>query len=92
MACRRVEAGEEEASSFAGLKGSYEVMKMDLAHLQSVRDFVDGFLNEYDRLDGLMCNAGLVVMGNRAALYTRRARGDDCREFLRTFSSHRVTS
>lgn len=66
MACRRVEAGEEEARSFAGLKGSFEVMKMDLAHLQSVRDFVDAFLKRHDRLDGLMCNAGLVVMGNRA--------------------------
>ena len=66
MACRRIEAGEEEARSFAGLKGSYEVLRMDLTRLQSVRDFVDAFLKRHDRLDGLMCNAGLVVMGNRA--------------------------
>ena len=66
MACRRVEAGDEEARSFAGLKGSYEVLRMDLTRLQSVRGFVDAFLKRHDRLDGLMCNAGLVVMGNKA--------------------------
>jgi NAD(P)-dependent dehydrogenase (short-subunit alcohol dehydrogenase family) len=62
MAVRRVEAGEEEAKSFKGLKGSYEVMRCDLADLQSVRDFADAFLKKYDRLDGLACNAGMVNM------------------------------
>lgn len=70
MACRRVEAGEEEAKSFAGLKGSYEVMYCDLANLQTVRDLVDTFKRKYARLDGLACNAGLVVMGNKAK-YTK---------------------
>jgi retinol dehydrogenase-13 len=60
MACRRPHAGEEVAKSFSGLKGSYEVMKLDLADLQSVRDFVTAFLQKYDRLDGLACNAGMV--------------------------------
>lgn len=63
MACRRTEAGEEVAKSFKGLKGSYDVMRIDLADLQSVRDFVAEFLKKYDRLDGLACNAGLVTMG-----------------------------
>ncbi|MEM7033834.1 MAG: SDR family NAD(P)-dependent oxidoreductase [Chloroflexota bacterium] len=62
MACRRTDAGEEEAQSFSGLKGSYEVMKLDLADLQSVRDFVAEFLQKYDRLDGMACNAGMVNM------------------------------
>ena len=62
MACRRTAAGEEVAKSFSGLKGSYEVMRLDLADLQSVRDFVAEFLKKYDRLDGLACNAGLVTM------------------------------
>ena len=62
MACRRPEAGEEVAKSFSGLKGSYEVMKLDLADLQSVRDFAAEFLKKHDRLDGLACNAGLVTM------------------------------
>ena len=62
MACRRTGAGEEAAASFAGLKGSYEVMRLDLADLQSVRDFVTEFVGKYDRLDGLACNAGLANM------------------------------
>ena len=62
MACRRTDAGEEAAASFAGLKGSHEVIRLDLADLQSVRDFVDAFLAKYDRLDGLACNAGMANM------------------------------
>lgn len=62
MACRRPNAGEEAASSFVGLKGSHEVMKLDLADLQSVRNFANTFLSKYDRLDGLACNAGMVDM------------------------------
>ncbi len=64
MACRRVNAGEEAAQSFQGLSGSVEVIRCDLADLQSVRDFVADFLAKYDRLDGLMCNAGMVSMDN----------------------------
>jgi retinol dehydrogenase-13 len=62
MACRRTGAGEEAAGSFAGLKGSYEVLRLDLADLQSVRDFVAAFLERHDRLDGLACNAGFANM------------------------------
>ncbi len=62
MACRRPDAGEEAATSFAGLTGSYEVMRLDLADLQSVRDFAAEFLSKYNRLDGLVCNAGLANM------------------------------
>lgn len=64
MACRRFEAAEKEAKSFEGLKGSYDVIRMDLSNLQSIRDFVKEFKSKYDRLDGLDCNAGLVVMDN----------------------------
>jgi len=60
MAC----PGEEAAQSFKGLSGSVEVIQCDLADLQSVRDFVTAFLGKYDRLYGLMCNAGLVATGN----------------------------
>ncbi|MXY77800.1 MAG: SDR family NAD(P)-dependent oxidoreductase [Acidimicrobiia bacterium] len=67
MACRRVEAGEEEAKTFGGLKGGWEVMGLDLADLQSVRDFVTSFCDSYERLDGLVCNAGAVFMGSEAA-------------------------
>ena len=70
MACRRVSAGEEAAQEFAGLKGSYKVMACDLADLSSIRQFAEAFQKEYDRLDALCCNAGLVVMGNKAQ-YTK---------------------
>ncbi len=66
MACRRPEAGEAVARDFVGLKGSHEVIRCDLADLQSVRDFVAEFKSRNDRLDGLMCNAGAVIMGNQA--------------------------
>lgn len=62
MACRRPDAGAEAAESFAGLKGTHEVMRVDLADLQSVREFVAAFLDKHDRLDGLACNAGMVNM------------------------------
>ena len=58
MACRRVSAGGGEAKSFAGLKGSFDVMQCDLADLQSVRDFGEAFLQKYDSLDGLMIQFG----------------------------------
>jgi retinol dehydrogenase-13 len=45
-------------------------MKLDLADLQSVRDFAAEFLKRYDRLDGLACNAGMVNMG-REPEYTK---------------------
>ncbi len=65
MACRRVGAAEEVAKSLDELKGSYEVIKCDLADLQSVRDFVSSFLSKHSRLDGLACNAGMVNMDNK---------------------------
>lgn len=66
MACRRVEAGEAAAKTFQDPKGSYEVIRCDLADLQSVRDFASSFLSKRDRLNGLMCNAGAVIMGDEA--------------------------
>lgn len=64
MACRRVAVAEEVARGFSELRGSYEVMVLDLADLQSVRNFVAEFLSRHDRLDGLACNAGMVSMGS----------------------------
>ena len=68
MACRRVDAGEEVAKEFDSLKGSYEVMKLDLSEMASVRAFADAFLAKYERLDGLDCNAGQIIMGNEPTI------------------------
>ena len=62
MACRRPDAAKEVAQSFSELKGSYDVLRVDLADLQSVRNFVTEFSNKYDQLDGLACNAGMANM------------------------------
>ena len=63
MACRRVDAAQEEAHKLIGMKGSVEVMKVDLGDLASVRNFVDAFTAKYDKLDALVNNAGLATFG-----------------------------
>ena len=70
MACRRVEAAEEVARSWGNLKGSHEIIRCDLADLQSVREFASTFLSTHDRLDGLACNAGMVNMSGEAKYTT----------------------
>ncbi len=65
MACRRTDAGEDARKTFQYPKGSSEVIKCDLADLQSVRDFVAEFKSKHNQLDGLMCNAGMVNMENK---------------------------
>jgi retinol dehydrogenase-13 len=62
MGCRRVEAAEEVATDFAGLPGSHDIIRLDLADLDSVRAFAEAFQQKYDRLDGLDGNAGMVNM------------------------------
>ncbi|KXX70944.1 hypothetical protein AVL50_10910 [Flammeovirga sp. SJP92] len=65
MAVRRPEAGEEARKNFKNVKGTCEVMKCDLADLDSVRNFVNEFKAKHNQLDGLMCNAGMVNMENK---------------------------
>ena len=65
MACRRPDAGEKARSKFTQLKGSSEVIKCDLADLDSVREFVKKFTSKHKNLNGLMCNAGMVNMENK---------------------------
>ena len=65
MACRRTQAGEEARKAFKDAKGTSEVMKCDLADLASVREFVSEFKSKHDKLDGLVCNAGMVNMENK---------------------------
>jgi len=66
MACRRVDAAANAAEGFGDLPGSFEIMACDLASLSSVRAFVGTFLAKHTSLHGLVCNAGLVVMGSQA--------------------------
>ena len=60
-ACRRVDAGKQEFAEFAGLRGSAEIMELDLADFASVRRFAETFLAKHTRLDALVNNAGRVA-------------------------------
>lgn len=59
-ACRRVDAGKEAFADLGDIRGSFEIMELDLASLASVRRFAEAFLAKYDRLDGLVNNAGVM--------------------------------
>jgi len=54
LACRNEERGQVAAKETNGIF----LTTLDLASLQSIRDFVDAFKEKYDRLDGLVNNAG----------------------------------
>ncbi|HKJ26962.1 MAG TPA: SDR family oxidoreductase [Anaerolineales bacterium] len=59
-ACRRVKAGEEAFAGLTDLRGTVDIMELDLASLASVRQFAGAFLDKYNRLDGLVNNAGVM--------------------------------
>jgi len=61
-ACRRVDAGNAAFADTAKLRGSVEIMELDLASLESVRKFAEAFKAKYDRLDGLINNAGIMAV------------------------------
>ncbi len=65
-ACRRVHAGEAAFASFGRLPGSAQIMQLDLASLNSVRQFAEDFLGRHERLDALVNNAGLVTAEGRS--------------------------
>jgi NAD(P)-dependent dehydrogenase (short-subunit alcohol dehydrogenase family) len=56
-----VNAGQEAFANLGNIHGSVEVMELDLASLDSVRRFAEAFLAKYDRLDGLVNNAGVMA-------------------------------
>jgi NAD(P)-dependent dehydrogenase (short-subunit alcohol dehydrogenase family) len=62
LACRRVAEGEAARASILarGVKGSIEVMALDLADLASVRAFAAAFAARHQALHGLVNNAGVM--------------------------------
>ncbi|OSP10933.1 short-chain dehydrogenase [Halorubrum ezzemoulense DSM 17463] len=67
MACRSVEraeaaADEVRADARGGLDGDLDVRECDLASLDSVGAFVDGLRDDYDAVDVLCNNAGVMAI------------------------------
>ncbi|KAL1216496.1 Protochlorophyllide reductase C [Cardamine amara subsp. amara] len=59
MACRNFLKAEKAARSVGMSKEDYTVMHLDLASLESVRQFVDNFRRTEQPLDVLVCNAAV---------------------------------
>ncbi|KAF7847226.1 hypothetical protein BT93_L3175, partial [Corymbia citriodora subsp. variegata] len=59
MACRNFLKAEKAAKSVGIPKENYTVMHLDLASLESVRQFVDNFRRSGRPLDVLVCNAAI---------------------------------
>ena len=63
LACRNMEKAEAAIQRIreSTQHGSLEARHLDLADLESVTAFAEGFLAAHDRLDRLVLNAGLMV-------------------------------
>ncbi len=59
MACRNTNKGEDAAAALNFPKGSYTVMLLDLASMESVRRFVNNFRVLGKPLSALVCNAAV---------------------------------
>lgn len=67
LAVRNTTAGESAAATIrdAAPDAKVSVRELDLASLTSVSTFVEHMSNELDRIDVLVNNAGLVILGDR---------------------------
>jgi protochlorophyllide reductase len=61
MACRNLPKAEAAAKEVGLQADQYTVMHLDLASLQSVRDFVDAFRASGKTLKSLVCNAAVYL-------------------------------
>ena len=63
LAVRNREKGEKAAAEIRAMNGSQSVavMDLDLADLESVKRFAEGFISRYDKLDVLINNAGVMI-------------------------------
>jgi protochlorophyllide reductase len=61
MACRDFLKAELAAQRLGMAPGSYTIMHLDLASLESVRQFVDAFKKSGRRLDAVVANAAVYL-------------------------------
>ncbi len=64
MACRDTRKAETAKAgiSEAGFEDRLEIRELDLSRLASVRAFADGIKQDYEKLDILMLNAGIMAL------------------------------
>lgn len=70
MACRDFLKTERAAKSAGMAKENYTIMHLDLASLDSVRQFVDNFRQSGRPLDVLVCNAAVYLPTAREPTFT----------------------
>ncbi|KAK6946747.1 Short-chain dehydrogenase/reductase SDR, partial [Dillenia turbinata] len=70
MACRDFLKAERAAKSAGMAKESYTIMHLDLASLDSVRQFVDNFRRSERPLDVLVCNAAVYLPTAKEPTFT----------------------
>lgn len=70
MACRDFLKTERAAKSAGMAKENYTIMHLDLASLDSVRQFVNNFRQSGRPLDVLVCNAAVYLPTAREPTYT----------------------
>ncbi len=65
MAVREMKKGKSALEELKRLAppGNFELCKLDLSSLESVRAFADEFLSRHQRLNILICNAGVMGTG-----------------------------
>lgn len=70
MACRDFLKAEKAAKRVGMPKGSYSIVHLDLASLDSVRQFVDNFRRSGRPLDVLVCNAAIYLPTAKEPTFT----------------------
>lgn len=70
MACRDFLKAERAAKSVGMSKENYTVMHLDLASLESVRQFIDAFRRSEMPLDSLVCNAAVYYPNAKTPSFT----------------------
>lgn len=70
MACRDFAKAKKAAKDIGMPEGSYTVMHLDLASLDSVRQFAQAFKESGRRLDALVCNAAVYLPTSKEPEYT----------------------